>query len=476
MNVMHRILIIIGLLAYCLAFQGARGLWEPDEGRYTGVAMEMLRQGDWLKPDLHREEPHWTKPPLTYWVIAASLASLGHNEFTARLVSSLSFFLTIIFVYLLGRIFIKNRAWLPPLIYASFLFPFIASNIITTDGLLTLWETIAVCAFAYATWGNSKINRSLWMMIMWGAFGFAFLTKGPPGLLPLIAIIIYRMWICRKTEQPRLFWFPGILIMVGIGMSWFVRMIAQQPELLHYFIFNEVYGRIVTGAHGRNSEWYRAIIVYLPVLVLGTLPWTFWLARYVFKNIRNLFSTKNKSIDCKPEQDIFLLLWLLAPLLIFMISSSRLPLYILPLFVPLSLLASLGLEATGFFWNKKHWIMTAVWLFLLLALRLIAAEFPSDKNGAPIAQAIKAATSDHYTEIAFYNTNPVRGLNFYLNKEVENVTTEMLADEFEENENPLWIMRPEVSEQFLEKSAELGKNIRQVGRINERYLLFRKSH
>ena len=90
---MYRILIIICLLVYCLAFQGVRPLWEPDEGRYTAVAMEMLRQGDWLKPQLHREQPHWTKPPLTYWVIAASVSFLGRNEFAARLVSSLSFFL-----------------------------------------------------------------------------------------------------------------------------------------------------------------------------------------------------------------------------------------------------------------------------------------------------------------------------------------------------------------------------------------------
>jgi len=109
------------------------------------------------------------------------------------------------------------------------------------------------------------------------------------------------------------------------------------------------------------------------------------LARYVFKNVRLLFSSKNKSIGLKQEQDIFLLLWLFFPLLIFMVTSSRLPLYILPLFVTLSLLASLGLESTGFCWNKKHLTLTTIWLVLLLLLRLIAADFPSDKNAAPVA-------------------------------------------------------------------------------------------
>jgi len=59
-----------------------------------------------------------------------------------------------------------------------------------------------------------------------------------------------------------------------------------------------------------------------------------------------------------------------------------------------------------------------------------------------------------------------------LNKEVESVTAETLEDESQESENPLWIMRPEVAKQFLEQTAALGENIRQVGRINKRYLLF----
>jgi len=38
----------------------------------------------------------------------------------------------------------------------QFLFPFIASNIITTDSLLTLWETAVVFAFSEAMWGRNK--------------------------------------------------------------------------------------------------------------------------------------------------------------------------------------------------------------------------------------------------------------------------------------------------------------------------------
>ena len=186
-----RFLIILGLLGYCFAFQGARGLWEPDEGRYTAVAMEMLRDGNWLQPSLHPEQPHWTKPPLTYWAIAASIAGLGRNEFAARFPSSLAFFLTTLLVYLLGRLFLAKGPWLAPLVYASFLLPAVASNIITTDGLLTLWETAALCAFAYATWGEKRSAASTWLVLMWAAFGGAFATYSlKPSPFPIVRPIV----------------------------------------------------------------------------------------------------------------------------------------------------------------------------------------------------------------------------------------------------------------------------------------------
>jgi 4-amino-4-deoxy-L-arabinose transferase-like glycosyltransferase len=62
------------LLAFAMAFQGSRAIWNPDEGRYTHVALQMLRSGDWLTPRLHPEGAHFSKPPLTYWAIAASVS------------------------------------------------------------------------------------------------------------------------------------------------------------------------------------------------------------------------------------------------------------------------------------------------------------------------------------------------------------------------------------------------------------------
>jgi 4-amino-4-deoxy-L-arabinose transferase-like glycosyltransferase len=474
MNRKLRILIVFGLLVYCLALQGMRGLWEPDEGRYSAVAMEMLRQGDWIEPHLHPEQPHWTKPPLTYWAIAASVFFLGRNEFAVRLPSTMAFFLTTCLVFLLGRLFLQRRAWLAPLVYASFLLPAAASNFITTDGLLTLWETAAICSYAYAVWGENRDCASGWMLAMWGAFGLAFLTKGPPGLLPLSAVLGHRLWRSASSGGPRLHWLAGPFVMMTVGLSWFGLVISRKPELTHYFLVHEVYGRIVTGEHSRNSQWYKAFVIYLPVIVLGTLPWTFWLTRYVYRCAADLLHCGRKHLDRIRAQDLFLLLWVLCPLLIFMASSSRLPLYLLPLFVPMSLLAARGLETASFAWSRRRLEFVTVWCVLLVALRMVAGQVPTDKDAAAVARAIGAMKTTPFSEIVFYAADPVLGLDFYLDKEVESVSADTLDDELGEGEDPLWVLPPITAPQFLEAMAARGKVLQPVGRIGERYLLFQQ--
>jgi 4-amino-4-deoxy-L-arabinose transferase-like glycosyltransferase len=106
------LLALLVLMAF--AFQGTRGLWEPDEGRYTATGINMLKSGDWLVPTVDGERPHLTKPPITYWAIAASVGALGYNEWAARLPGALAFVGTGLLVFGLGRRFCPARPWLPP--------------------------------------------------------------------------------------------------------------------------------------------------------------------------------------------------------------------------------------------------------------------------------------------------------------------------------------------------------------------------
>jgi len=77
------------LLAF--SFLGSRGIWDPDEGRYSNVALTMLDTGDWLTPRRNSTIGHWTKPPGTYWLVAGSVALFGETPWAARLPIALSY-------------------------------------------------------------------------------------------------------------------------------------------------------------------------------------------------------------------------------------------------------------------------------------------------------------------------------------------------------------------------------------------------
>lgn len=74
-------------LAVIILWLGVATVWRPlalpDEGRYVGIAWEMLTSGDWLVPHLDGL-PYFHKPPLFYWLTAASLNACGPQLLCSR--------------------------------------------------------------------------------------------------------------------------------------------------------------------------------------------------------------------------------------------------------------------------------------------------------------------------------------------------------------------------------------------------------
>ncbi len=466
------IFIIILLGFYCFIGQGLRGVYDRDEGRYSCVANNMVDSGDWVTPILNTETLHWTKPPMQYWTVAVSVKIFGKNEFAIRFPESLSFFLVILLIYGMSKLLLDERAWVAPLIYATFIFPFSASNVLTTDNVLTLFETAAVFAFVKAVWGNKKY--SFWMLTMWFFFGLAFMTKGPVGLLPLITIVIYRYWTRSSKHRGKLLWFPGIIIFLMVVMPWFIMVTHKHPGLLTYFINDEVVGR-VKGIHHRNAQWYGAFSVYIPVLLLGTLPWTYWLVRGGYHAIRNFMREKRQWLTSLNEKTKFLLLWVICPLVIFFVAKSRLPLYILPLFVPLSLMLGMQLCKNSSLWTVPRLRLLGGWMILLLLSRIITAYIPSHSDARPLANEIQRLDTKPYDEIYFYNINPRYGLGFYLNTEIEGGDAAGVIDEVNEKENILWISKTSQRDELIKVLQQhFRKQLKTVGTVGKKYTVLQE--
>ena len=457
--------LVVLLLLIAFAFQGSRAIWEPDEGRYTGASLNMLASGDWLLPTLDGEHPHLTKPPMTYWALASSFGLLGTNEWAARLPGALAFVGTGLLVFGLGRRLLPAKPWLPALVWALSLGPMIGASVVSTDALLVFFETAAMLAFVEA-WSRDGASRSRWVLAMWLAWGLAFMTKGPPALLPLLAMVV--MLIAHDRRALRAF-FPvaGLVLFAVVAFTWFALIARQDPDRLGYFLGYEVYDRIFTGTHDRNSRWYQAFEIYLPILILGALPW--WpMALVGAGGPRAAIGKLRARIVVRDREWLLLLYWFFGPLLIFFLAKSRLHLYVLPLFVPLSLMLARALANWPWLDRRRLAVTVAATAVALISLKGLAAHWPADRDARVMAMAIREIIEPHdIDEIVFVDMRGFHGLQLYLDVHIESVRTgtrpmapsrfvaeENLCEEIAEHENNVYALKESRMPEFVGSVAK----------------------
>lgn len=417
---------LLGFIALLL-LQNQRGLWETDEGRYTAVAMQMLDSGDFLRPHLDQDTPHFSKPPLTYWAIAASLALFGHQEWAARLPNTLAFILTLLLVYQLGKRFLPDKPWLVPLLYGTSVLPVGGASVITTDTLLTGWETLGMYGLIMVM--DSQSGRgSYWRYLGWLGFGLAFFTKGPPGLLPLFGLLVFSLFNGGLRSLRPLFSWGSMLLFLTISLFWFVMVIIGNPQLLGYFFADELINRVASNKFHRNPGWLGLYRVFLPAIVLGCFPWS-WLVVGQRLKLRFWKSPDNPTIDPAWRRDNRLLwCWLLVPLLIFAVVQSRLLLYLLPSSVPASLLLARGLRP-AVLRSKPGTVLLGLWVMLLVVGLLVVSTRISERDNRLFAGKIATLTKGENLpqKLIFIDYPPSRGLPFYLPVKVLSVPVAALS-------------------------------------------------
>jgi len=78
--------VLIGLLLLArLIGMAVVPLMDTTEARYGETGRIMADLNDWITPWFDYGVPFWGKPPLAFWVTAASFKAFGVSEFTARL-------------------------------------------------------------------------------------------------------------------------------------------------------------------------------------------------------------------------------------------------------------------------------------------------------------------------------------------------------------------------------------------------------
>ncbi|MFZ3341408.1 MAG: glycosyltransferase family 39 protein [Terriglobales bacterium] len=324
------------LLAACCGFLffyglGAFGLLGADEPRYAQVAREMLDRGDWITPTLNGK-PWLEKPPFYYWQAmlayrAARALGAGNNgvsERTARLPGAIDAAIMIAAIFFFLRRFRPASELDGALIAASCAGVIGFADAASTDMPLTAAFTIALLAW-YA-WYESRRKTNLAIFYLCLALGT--LAKGPiapalAGLIVLIFVAARRDWsVLRGT-----FWTPGIALFFAVALPWYVAVQMRNPEFFRVFILEHNLARFSTNIyHHPEPFWF-----YVPVFLLAAMPWTLWLAMVVVERLRLIWSERREALG-NPDDSwaLFLLIWMLVPVLFFSASESKLPGYILP--------------------------------------------------------------------------------------------------------------------------------------------------
>ena len=262
------------LLLFAWVMLGAwiRPLALPDEGRYVGVAWEMVRSGDWLTPTLNGL-PYFHKPPLFYWLTAVSIKGFGTVDLAMRMASMLA---AALMAYAGARLLtrwhdVRTAHWYL-LVLATLPYFYFGGQFANHDMLVAAFIASAILFAADAMLSSDQARP--WqrgMLLAWACVALGLLSKGligivlPAGVM-LLWIVLQRRW----SWLTKLLWWPGIALFMLIALPWFVLMQLKFPKFFDYFFIHQHFERFTEASFNNQNPWW----FYLTVIAKFCLPWS----------------------------------------------------------------------------------------------------------------------------------------------------------------------------------------------------------
>lgn len=323
------LIIVFGL--FFMLFLGHLPLLDPDEGRYAEIPREMLERGDFITPQLNYVK-YFEKPPLHYWLNAFSQFVFGRTEFAARFPSALLGLCGVLLTCHAGRRLFGRREGLFGALILGASVGFVSlARMNSIDMTLSFFMTATLFAFLLAS-REGETRKGIYYHLFYLFAALTVLAKGLigivlPGGIVFLYLLLTRRW--RILFEMRLL--TGIPLFFAVCAPWFVLVSLKNPEFPNFFFIHEHFKRFTTKVHGRyEPPWF-----FIPVLLGGLFPWTFFLP----ETVRNVWKGASR-------EKLYLFLWAGVILLFFSMSSSKLIPYILPVFPALALLAGVAISGS----------------------------------------------------------------------------------------------------------------------------------
>jgi 4-amino-4-deoxy-L-arabinose transferase-like glycosyltransferase len=313
---------------------GGLPLAEPDEGRNSEVAREMMVSGAWLVPT-YDGLPYLDKPAFFFRSVALALAAFGENEAAARLPSALSGLVTLVLLFAFcRRRYGEATASLAVIVASTALLLFTFSRLVIMDAMLGTFVCASIFA-AYEAEESAGRSRRLWYLASAAAAGCATLVKGPVGfLVPGLVMVAFNLLEARRGDSRRrgalrrLFAPLHVLVFLALVLPWFVSLCLRQPGFLYYGLVEESFNRFTTSSFHRSEPFW----FYLPVLFGGLFPWSVLLPAAAIAAWRDRARWTSA--------DRLFAVWTAVVVVFFSLSHSKLAGYVLTAVVALSALTA----------------------------------------------------------------------------------------------------------------------------------------
>lgn len=346
--------LILTALVY-LSTSGFRAVIDYDEGYYSQAALHMARSGDWVTPYVNGVR-FLEKPPLMYWVTAASLRLFGVHEFALRFPTALGVLALVWTVMRMARRTASDRV----AIVAGLCTAFSAGvYLFTREALHDIWLALFVtlALHAFLEWYLDPRRSLRHALLFYTALAGAVMTKSLIGAAFPVGIGVVFFLFCRERPKWRdLHPLPGALLFLALTVPWHALATLRNEGFLWSFFMNEQLLRFF-GKHDPPIVWSVPLVTFWALIPVWFFPWTAFLPA--------AFADCRKACDPKQRALVRLVLAWLVVILGFYSISARLEHYALPLLPALALLV-------GWTLGRRDAPKSVTWGFRGLALLGVA--------------------------------------------------------------------------------------------------------
>ncbi len=326
-------LIVLAWLVLHIGCLFTPGLLDDVDSIYTEIAREMLLRHDYVTPYIDGIR-FFDKPPLMYWLAAASMHIFGPYDWAARLPLALLTLALLLAVYALGlRLFAEvsprnhpdRGALYSALALATCIGPFLYTRFFIPDILICLWMTLAVHAFLVALERlqnrvphdhravgevivGSLTSASPNLSVLLPCLAFAavtalnVLTKGLIGIVfPIGFVLLYLALTKQLRLLLKLHLIPSTILFFAIAAPWHILAALRNPAIAlppgiglpahggwaWFYLYNEHVARFLQRRIPHDYGQVPVLLFWL-LAALWLFPWTAFLPAAITQHIRDL--------------------------------------------------------------------------------------------------------------------------------------------------------------------------------------------